>query len=99
MGCAPWTAVTTDCNTQCSIEENAQCSMEENAQCSIEENAQCSIEENTQCSMEEITQCSMEENSKHGSLRYDISEKCKILKVRCHWDHDDDHCTAVLDVK
>jgi phosphate uptake regulator len=32
----------------------------------------------------------MEENSKDGSLRDDMSEKCKILKIRCNCDHDDD---------
>ena len=50
MGCAPWTAVRTDSNMQ----------------------------------------CSMGENSKHGSLRDDMFEKCTVLKIICNCDHDDD---------
>jgi hypothetical protein len=40
----------------------------------------------TDCNM----QCSMGENSKHGSLRDDMSAKCKILKIIYNCDHDDD---------
>jgi hypothetical protein len=32
----------------------------------------------------------MGENSKHGSLRDDMSAKCKILKIIYNCDHDDD---------